>query len=94
LRTVQGQGQRLLADITLAIGLQGAQHRVAQADAAGLEVDHAPLGAVQTPLQLEPLEVVFFLRQLLALQGQVALRCVQRAADVQAPFNPPLQPRP
>jgi hypothetical protein len=31
---------------------------------------------------------------LLALQGQVALRRVQRAADVQAPLDLPLQPRP
>ena len=94
LRAVQRQGQRLLANVAFAVGLQGAQCRVTQVNAAGLELDHAALGVIQAGIQVQLLQAVFRLGQALALQGQRTLRGLQGAGDVQPALDLALQPWP
>ncbi|MNH13326.1 hypothetical protein D3C79_728940 [compost metagenome] len=84
----------MLADIALAVGLQGAQRRIAQADAIGLQLDQTTLGVVQACIEVKTLYTVLLLRQLLALQGECTLGSAQRAADIQPPFGLASQPGP
>ncbi len=94
LRPIEGQVQLLLANVALAFGSQGAQVGFAQADRPGLQVDQGTLGAVQPGVQVKALHAVFGLAQLLALQGQLPLRRLERTGHIEPALELALQLRP
>ena len=93
-RTLQIEGEFLVLDIALAAGGQRAQRGVAGLDAAAFEVDFRPLRAIEGRVQVQALQAIVFESQLRALQPELALRCLERAGDINATVELSAQLRP
>ncbi|MNM71361.1 hypothetical protein D3C81_830240 [compost metagenome] len=83
-----------MANIATTFGGERAQSGIAQTNSAGLQINHCTLGTVQPCIQGQALQVIVSLGQLLALQGQRALRRLQGSGDFQLTLELPLQVRP
>ncbi|KAF1071528.1 MAG: hypothetical protein GAK45_00496 [Pseudomonas citronellolis] len=91
---LQGHAQLLVLPGALALDGEGAELRIAGAQAVGGEVEAAALGSVEAGLERQLADQVVVVGQALAVQRQVALRCLQGARQVEAAIDLPGQPRP
>ncbi|MNJ34933.1 hypothetical protein D3C77_296590 [compost metagenome] len=94
LRPIQGHFQLLLAYVTAALGVEHAQAGITQTNAARLQFDQRTLGGIQPGVQRQALQVIVRLGQLLPLQRQSALGCLQGSRNFQPAFYLALQLRP
>ncbi|MCY1449740.1 hypothetical protein D9M71_664990 [compost metagenome] len=91
---LQVKAQFLVLDVALTAGGQGAQRGVTGLDTATLEVDFRPLRAVEGRVQVQALQAIVLESQLRALQPELALRCLERAGDIDPAIDLAAQLRP
>ncbi|MNS33574.1 hypothetical protein D3C72_656900 [compost metagenome] len=75
-------------------GGQHTQIGVAGLNAAALQIDLCPLRTVEGGVEVEALQAIVLEGQLRTLQVEFALRCFQRAGDIDLPVDLPAQLRP
>jgi len=94
LRPLQVEAQLLVPDVALTAGGQRAQGGIAGPAAAALWVLFPPLRAVECRVQVQALQAIVLEGQLRALQPELALRCLERAGDIDPAIDLAAQLRP